>query len=191
MRDTLQGLTVLSAPVEAATVHGWDLRHFGYGVPRPQDGWFDWTALTGQAGTLGTYDATMPHLVVDEGQDLSPGFYRLVRIAAVSVTVFADECQRLTETNSTLNEITADLGRFTGRVEIARNHRNSREITSLANTSAQTAPDPKSPFAAGRCPWSATIPTPRTWPTTSPVWRPGIRGTVSVSSSAPCAWLPT
>ncbi|MFQ6851380.1 hypothetical protein AAIB46_10840 [Streptomyces sp. 35M1] len=40
----------------------------------------------------------MPRRVVDEGQDLSPGFHRLVRIAAVSVTVFADECQRLTET---------------------------------------------------------------------------------------------
>ncbi|WP_411576320.1 hypothetical protein [Streptomyces mutabilis] len=159
MRDTLQGLTVLSAPVEAATVPGWDLRHFGYGVPRTayrvprtQDGWFDWTALTGQTGTLGTYDATMPHLVVDEGQDLSPGFYRLVRIAAVSVTVFADECQRLTETNSTLNEITADLGRFTGRVEIARNHRNSREITSLAEHFRTDGTRPEIPFRSGTLP---------------------------------------
>ncbi|MEU3202783.1 hypothetical protein ABZ702_02660 [Streptomyces cyaneofuscatus] len=40
----------------------------------------------------------MPHRVVDEGRDLSPGFHLLVRIAAVSVRVLADECQSLTET---------------------------------------------------------------------------------------------
>ncbi|MFE7042708.1 hypothetical protein ACFU9X_25665 [Streptomyces atratus] len=153
VRDTLQGLTVPSAPVEAATVHGWVMRHFGYGAPRTQDGWFDWTALTGQAaGTLGTYDGTMPHLVVDEGQDLSPGFYRLVRIAAVSVTVFADECQRLTETNSTLNEITDALGRSTGRVEIAGNHRNSREIASLAEHFRIGGTRPEIPFRSWMLP---------------------------------------
>lgn len=43
------------------------------------------------AGAHAAHGATTPHLVVDEGQDLSPGFYRLVRIAAASVTVFADE----------------------------------------------------------------------------------------------------
>ncbi|WST67622.1 hypothetical protein OG268_08900 [Streptomyces uncialis] len=88
----------------------------------------------------------MPHLVVDEGQDLSPGFYRLVRIAAVSVTVFADGCQRLTETNSTLNEITDALGRSTGRVEIARNHRNSRQIASLAEHFRRGGTRPETPF---------------------------------------------
>ncbi|WP_406283086.1 hypothetical protein [Streptomyces sp. NBC_00209] len=88
----------------------------------------------------------MPHLVVDEGQDLSPGFYRLVRIAAISVTVFADDCQRLTETNSTLNEITDALGRSTGRVEIARNHRNSREIASLAEYFPTGGTRPEIPF---------------------------------------------
>ncbi|PWS52576.1 hypothetical protein DLE01_04230, partial [Streptomyces sp. FT05W] len=28
-----------------------------------------------------------PHLVVDEGQDLPPGFYRMARLSAVSITV--------------------------------------------------------------------------------------------------------
>ncbi|MCL8014234.1 AAA family ATPase [Streptomyces sp. AS02] len=153
LRDTLQGLTVPGAPVEAATVHGWVLRHFGYGAPRTQDGWFDWTALTGQAAaTLGEDDATTPHLVVDEGQDLSPGFYRLARIAAASVTVFADECQRLTETNSTLTEITDALGRSTGRVEIAGNHRNSREIASLAEYFRTGGTRPDIPLRSGPLP---------------------------------------
>ncbi|WP_328422234.1 hypothetical protein [Streptomyces sp. NBC_00443] len=55
---TLQGLTVPGTPVEAATVHGWILRHFGYGAPRTQDGWFDWAALTQQAAAaLGENEA--------------------------------------------------------------------------------------------------------------------------------------
>ncbi|MBL1101593.1 AAA family ATPase [Streptomyces coffeae] len=151
--DTLQGLTVPGAPVEAATVHGWVLRHFGYGAPRTQDGWFDWTALTHQAAaTLGENEAAAPHLVVDEGQDLSPGFYRLARLAAASVTVFADECQRLTETNSTLTEITDALGRSTGRGEIAGNHRNSREIASLAEHFRTSGTRPEMPFRSGALP---------------------------------------
>ncbi|MGW2433708.1 AAA family ATPase [Streptomyces sp. NPDC001640] len=150
---TLQGLTVPGAPVEAATVHSWVLRHFGYGAPRTQDGWFDWTALTHQAAaTLGENEGATPHLVIDEGQDLSPGFYRLVRLAAASVTVFADECQRLTETNSTLTEITDAFGRSTGRAEITGNHRNTREIASLAEHFRTGGTRPDIPFRSGTLP---------------------------------------
>ncbi|WP_432045597.1 AAA family ATPase [Streptomyces asiaticus] len=153
LRDTLQGLTVPGAPVEAATVHGWVLRHFGYGAPRTQDGWFDWMALTHQAAaTLGQNEPATPHLVVDEGQDLSPGFYRLVRLAAASVTVFADECQRLTETNCTLTEITDALGRSTARVEISGNHRNTREIASLAEHFRTGGTRAEPPFRSGALP---------------------------------------
>ncbi|MER6784945.1 AAA family ATPase [Streptomyces sp. NPDC000658] len=153
LRDTLEGLTVPGAPVEAATVHTWVLRHFGYDAPRTQDGWFDWTALTHQAAaTLGENEDTTPHLVVDEGQDLSPGFYRLVRLAAASVTAFADECQRLTETNSTLTEITDALGRSTRRVEISGNHRSTREIVSLAEHFRTGGPQPGIPFRSGSLP---------------------------------------
>ncbi|MET8786183.1 hypothetical protein [Streptomyces sp. NPDC004589] len=151
--DTLQGLTVPGAPVEAATVHGWVLRHFGYGAPRTQDGWFDWATLTHQAAdTLGGNEAATPHLVVDDGQDLPPGFYRLVRLAAASVTVFADECQRLTDTNSTLTEITDALGRSTARAEISGNHRSTREIASLAEHFRTGGPQPGMPFRSGSLP---------------------------------------
>ncbi|MBL3670409.1 AAA family ATPase [Streptomyces sp. M2CJ-2] len=153
LRDTLQGLTVPGAPVEAATVHGWIQRRFGRDAPRTEDGWFDWTALTHQAAApLGENDAARPHLVVDEGQDLPPGFYRMVRLAAASITVFADECQRLTETNSTLTEITDALGRTTGRVEIAGNHRNTREIVSLAEHFRTGGPGPRMPVRSGSLP---------------------------------------
>ncbi|MFE4411331.1 hypothetical protein [Streptomyces sp. NPDC056821] len=153
LRDTLQGLTVPGAPAEAATVHSWVLRHFGYGAPRTQDGWFDWTALAHQAAaTRGENEAATPHLVVDEGQDLSPGFYRTARLAAASVTVFADECQRLTDTNSTLTEITDALGRSTGRAEISGNHRNTREIASLAEHFRTGGAAPRIPFRSGALP---------------------------------------
>lgn len=153
LRETLQGLTVAGAPVEAATVHSWVLRHFGYGAPRTEDGWFDWATLTQEAAAgLGEDEATAPHLVIDEGQDLSPGFYRTARLASASMTVFADECQRLTDTNSTIAEIVNTLGRSTGRVEITGNHRNSREIASLAEHFRTGGSRPDLPFRSGSRP---------------------------------------
>ncbi|MFP8903178.1 AAA family ATPase [Streptomyces atacamensis] len=153
LHGTLHGITVPGAPAEAATVHGWVLRRFGRDVPRTEDGWFDWTDLVHRvAAALSTDDADTPHLVVDEGQDLPPGFYRLARLAAASVTVFADECQRLTETNSTLTEITAALGRSTGRAEIAGNHRNTREIAALAEHFRTGGPRPAPPARSGPLP---------------------------------------
>ncbi|MFE0676151.1 hypothetical protein [Streptomyces sp. NPDC058867] len=142
LRDTLHGLTVPGAPVEAATAHGWLRDRFGTDARATDDGWFDWTALTHRAAAMtGERQAPpAPHLVIDEGQDLPPAFYRLARLAASSVTVLADECQRLTDTNSTLDEITTALGRGTVRLEVAGNHRNTREIASLAehfNTGAR------------------------------------------------------
>jgi superfamily I DNA/RNA helicase len=153
LRDTLRGLTVPGAPVEAATVHSWIQRRFGRDVPRTEDGWFDWPTLTRRAAdTLGEDESTTPHLVIDEGQDLSPGFYRLVRLTAASVTVFADECQRLTETNSTLAEIAEALGRSTGRTEISGNHRNTREIAALAEHFRTGGSRPALPFRSGALP---------------------------------------
>jgi DNA helicase IV len=133
LRDVLDGLAVPGAPVEASTVHRWITRRFGGAARSGHDGWFDWKALLLAAAESDDTDAAgAPHLVVDEGQDLPPGFYRLARLVAASVTVFADECQRLTETNSTLDEITTGLGRSTGRQEITGNHRNTKEIAALA-----------------------------------------------------------
>ncbi|KUN22128.1 hypothetical protein AQJ23_29215 [Streptomyces antibioticus] len=153
LRGTLQGLTVPGAPVDAATGYTWIHRHFGHDAPRAEDGWFDWTELTRRAAaTLGEDDAATPHLVIDEGQDLPQGFYRLVRLAAASVTVFADECQRLTETNSTLAEITDALGRSTARVEITGNHRNTREIASLAEHFRTGGSRPEIPLRSGALP---------------------------------------
>lgn len=89
---------------------------------------------------------------MDEGQDLPPGFYRMARLSAVSITVFADEWQRLTETNSTLNEIASALGHSTSRVEVSGNHRNTREIASLAEHFRVGGTQPNMPVRSGTLP---------------------------------------
>jgi superfamily I DNA/RNA helicase len=137
---------MLGPRVGTNQAHGWGMRG-------AEDGWFDWAALTQQAAAdTGKEEDRQPHLVVDEGQDLSPGFYRLARLAATSVTVFADECQRLIETNSTLAEISDALGRSTGRLDIAGNHRNTREIASLAEHFRTGGPMPVMPARSGSLP---------------------------------------
>ncbi|MET7712966.1 hypothetical protein [Streptomyces sp. NPDC005407] len=153
LHGTLQGLTIPGAPAVASTVHSWVLRGFGREARNTEDGWFDWTDLVHRAAaTFGDGDPATPHLVVDEGQDLPPGFYSLARLAAASVTVFADECQRLTETNSTLTEITTALGRATGRVEITGNHRNTREVATLAEHFRAGGPRTEVPVRSGALP---------------------------------------
>ncbi|MBO0915539.1 AAA family ATPase [Streptomyces laculatispora] len=154
LQATLDDLTVPGAAIEASTAHAWIMRRYGRGAVRTADGWFDWTELTGlAAATIDASETTVtPHLVVDEGQDLPPGFYRMVRLTAVSTTVFADECQRLTETNSTLNEIASTLGHSTSRVEISGNHRNTREIASLAEHFRVGGTQPDMPVRSGTLP---------------------------------------
>ncbi|MEU2073423.1 hypothetical protein [Streptomyces sp. NPDC013489] len=150
---TLQGLTVRGAPAVASTVHSWVHRHFGRDARSTDDGWFDWPALIDRAAaSYGNDDPATPHLVVDEGQDLPPGFYQLARLLGTTVTVFADECQRLTETNSTLTEITTALGRSACHVEVAGNHRNTREIAALAEHFRTGGPRPETPGRGGRLP---------------------------------------
>ncbi|MCB8905779.1 MULTISPECIES: AAA family ATPase [unclassified Streptomyces] len=150
---TLQGLGVTGAPAVAATVHSWVHRHFGRDARSTGDGWFDWSALIHRAAAgFGDGDLATPHLVVDEGQDLPPGFYQLARLLGTTVTVFADECQRLTETNSTLTEITTALGRSTERVAIVGNHRNTREIAALAEHFRTGGTRPETPGRSGRLP---------------------------------------
>ena len=44
---------------------------------------------------LGRATARLADLIVDEGQDLSLGFFRIARFVAQNITVFADENQQL------------------------------------------------------------------------------------------------
>ncbi|MFJ6071681.1 DNA helicase [Streptomyces sp. NPDC093065] len=115
--------------VRVTTAHRWLAEWYGDGAPRSEDGWYDWNALFDRAADTGPVPGLT--LVVDEGQDLPPEFYLLCRMLGARTTVFADECQRLTDTNSTLAEISRNLGRCSLH-ELEGNHRNTQQIASFA-----------------------------------------------------------
>ncbi|WP_432055324.1 DNA helicase [Streptomyces sp. bgisy022] len=126
---TVHALGPADGSVRVTTAHRWLAEWYGATPPRGGDGWYDWDALFNRAAEPASTHA--PTLVVDEGQDLPPEFYLLCRMIGARTTVFADECQRLTDTNSTLDEIARNLGRCT-RDELDGNHRNTQQIAELA-----------------------------------------------------------
>ncbi|WP_258564012.1 DNA helicase [Streptomyces himalayensis] len=133
LRQSLAAVVHALGPVDrsvrVATAHSWLAEWYGTKAPRSDDGWYDWHAFFERAAE--TEPVAGPTLVIDEGQDLPPEFYRLCRLLQARTTVFADECQRLTETNSTLAEITQRLGNCTRR-ELNGNHRNTHQIAAFA-----------------------------------------------------------
>ena len=133
LRQTLAPVVTALGPqdqgVQVATAHAWLEQWYGAGAPRTEDGWYDWPALYERAARSGSDPG--PFLVVDEAQDLPPGFYRLCRILGTRTTVYTDECQRLTATNSTVAEIAGALGKCVLHT-LTGNHRNTRQIAALA-----------------------------------------------------------
>ncbi|MBF6095722.1 hypothetical protein [Nocardia cyriacigeorgica] len=70
-------------------------------------------------------------LIVDEGQDLPLGFFRIARFVAKNITVFADENQQLFDNNTTLREIASAIG-AREHLTLLGNHRNTAEIAAVA-----------------------------------------------------------
>ncbi|WP_026922898.1 AAA family ATPase [Glycomyces arizonensis] len=90
--------------VRAATAHEWLKKQFDFAYTESEDGWPDWDELSEKAERRAA--RSRPAMVIDEGQDLPPEFYRLARSRSSTITVFADECQPLGARQSTLGEIT-------------------------------------------------------------------------------------
>lgn len=121
------------ADVSVATVHtwlgDWYQRHTGRRPPMDADTRsYDWSAVH-MAATSSTESA--PILVIDEGQDLPVDFYRFCRLIGAEVTVFADEHQRISDTQSTLAEITRALGGCEHH-SLTGNYRNTEQIARFA-----------------------------------------------------------
>ncbi|SDT42459.1 hypothetical protein SAMN05216371_2248 [Streptomyces sp. TLI_053] len=135
--------------VQVATAHAWLSGWYGRDAPQTDDGWFDWPAFYTRAATVDS--APVPAVVVDEGQDLPPAFYRLCRVLGARTTVYADECQRLTDTHSTLADITRALGCAAAH-EVRGNHRNTRQIAELAAEFHIGAAPPELPSREGSVP---------------------------------------
>ncbi len=110
-------------------------RNYGRPVPsnRPWD--YDWGEALRIVNSSPPPAKERPDLIVDEGQDLPKEFYILARLISKNLTVFADENQRLGESNSTLGDIQA-YGQFSSDRchALTRNYRNTREIASVAAT---------------------------------------------------------
>jgi DNA helicase IV len=128
-----------------STLHSWFAKFFEeqFGTPAPRvaaapgRGWrgfrdFDWGECLRVALSAGGGDRDPDlHVIVDEGQDFPRQAYAFLRFAAATVTVFADENQRISNANSTVSEICDSLG-VEGPAELTRNYRNSPEIAMVA-----------------------------------------------------------
>lgn len=117
------------------TFHSWFggfyRTHYRRAVPHFDAFDYDWNEVLTQIGSTPPPPSALEHLIVDEGQDLHRNFYPIAKHVAKCVTVFADENQRLTETSSTIADITR-YGRFDSIHELTRNYRNTAEIARLA-----------------------------------------------------------
>ncbi|MGW6769902.1 DNA helicase [Streptomyces sp. NPDC055037] len=154
----------LTEALHVTTYHRW-IRIFWRGRFRtdpPQideNGWiYDWIEM--QRNCLLRRVTSTAHLVIDEGQNLPVGFYQLCRVLGVSVTVCADENQRIGDDQSTVSEICRALAVQTDPLVLRENRRNSREIAMLASEfRVRTGDDVVFPTRAGRTPTVLKVPT--------------------------------
>jgi superfamily I DNA/RNA helicase len=73
---------------------------------------------------------TLDHMIIDEGQNLPPGFFRwATRFGAKAVSVFADEDQTTEGTGSKMADFLA--AGFGQAIPLLANHRNTQEIVDL------------------------------------------------------------
>ena len=134
---------------------GWFLDTFkeitGQSVPRlePNDnGWreIDWAGVAEIVQALPRGDDRQPpFLVIDEGQDMPPEFYRaLVDLGFDRFFVVADQNQQITDANSSRQDIADCLAIDTDDViELRQNYRNHYPVARLAR--AFYSGDPASP----------------------------------------------
>jgi DNA helicase IV len=92
---------------------------------------YDWGQMTPKLIMASTADNAKPCLLIDEGQDLPPDFYTAVSFMADQLTVFADENQRISSTQSTFADIRS-RGNIKNEHKLTRNYRNSKEIAEVA-----------------------------------------------------------
>lgn len=84
------------------------------------------------------------HLIIDEGQDMPPGFYEALTCLGIeNFFIVADQNQQITEDHSTREDLTDLLGlKPTDVIKLKENYRNSHPIALFAN---HFYTDPSSP----------------------------------------------
>jgi superfamily I DNA/RNA helicase len=115
------------------TYHSWVYRtykkYFRENPPQIDDYVFDWDAITPRL--VMKVMTEKPYLLIDEGQDLPAEFYLAASLMAENLTVFADENQRITKTQSTFEDIRRNAA-IKSEHRLTRNYRNSRQIAAVA-----------------------------------------------------------
>lgn len=119
--------------VNAATMHSFVssdyATRFKKFAPEPQRYIYDWNSIIADYSAAGVVP-TLDHLIIDEGQNLPPGFFAwAVRFGAKVVTVFADEDQTTLPEHSSIADI-RNAG-MPPPICLSKNYRNCEEIVAL------------------------------------------------------------
>jgi len=92
---------------------------------------------------------TTRHLIVDEGQDMPPGYYeRLIDFGYENFFIVADQNQQITDENSSRHDLTNLLAlEVKNVIELAQNYRNSHSIALVAQHffTDKSSPKPELP----------------------------------------------
>ncbi len=125
-------------------------------LPAQGNNWqdIDWPSVEARLPELPLPEAERPALIIDEGQDMPPTFYRaLVNLGFENFYIVADQNQQIADgDNSSRKDIQLALGISTSEViELRENYRNTYPVARLAQTFYTD--DPASPppeLPAGR-----------------------------------------
>jgi DNA helicase IV len=118
-----------------STFHSWFPRFWRrrYHENPPMEGkWdFDWNKCLLKLMQSPPPASEKKHIVVDEGQDMPKEFYTVLFLVSESLTIFADENQRITARQSTINEILA-ASQVKKTLKLTTNYRNTHEIAEFS-----------------------------------------------------------
>jgi DNA helicase IV len=132
---TATAVKKLGLDSSVSTYHSWFPQFYketyGEFPPKLAQWKYDWTACKEKMLNSPVPEKLRRHIIVDEGQDMPKDFYLVLRLVSSSMTILADENQRITEDQSTIAEIQAASGVKEVRT-LTKNFRNTRQIAEFA-----------------------------------------------------------
>ncbi|WP_300459481.1 AAA family ATPase [Desulfobacula sp.] len=149
----------LADDINIKTWHSWFwhffLRQFNHTPPEIKKFEYDWDGVMDRVDQADPDVDTHTFLLIDEGQDMPPGFYEFMDETFQHIIVSADENQQLADMNSSIKQIRERLDIQPDHCFLlTKNYRNTRQIALLAEHfyCATTADPPKLPEKNGEIP---------------------------------------
>lgn len=120
---------------------------------------FDWIACLNKVMASPPPASEKIHIIVDEGQDMPKEFYMVLSVISESLTIFADENQRIMKHQSTIAEIRA-ASQVQDILMLTMNYRNTREIAEVSASFYAGLPTgiPALPSTRGERPFLLSFP---------------------------------